>query len=97
MTRYLRPNQPRTPYPSYPEVEMQLPEWRVATLHLHTCVTGLMKEESSHVKPVLNWANVCSPNILRTVRRTMIRFLIELLVAEYGSESPNFTSFSTGL
>ena len=32
------------------------------------------------VKPVLNWANVCSPNILRTVRLTMIRFLIELLV-----------------
>ena len=32
------------------------------------------------VKPVLNWANVCSPNILRTVRRTMIRFLIELLI-----------------
>ena len=32
------------------------------------------------VKPVLNWANGCSPNILRTVRRTMIRFLIELLV-----------------
>ena len=35
-------------------------------------------EES--VKPVLNWANVCSPNILRTLRRTTIRFLIELLV-----------------
>ena len=32
------------------------------------------------VKPILNWANVCSPNILRTVRQTMIRFLIELLV-----------------
>ena len=32
------------------------------------------------LKPVLNWANVCSPNILRTVRRTMICFLIELLV-----------------
>ena len=32
------------------------------------------------IKPVLNWANVCSPNILRTVRRTIIRFLIELLV-----------------
>ena len=32
------------------------------------------------VKPVLNWANVCSTNILRTVRRTMIRFLIELIV-----------------
>ena len=32
------------------------------------------------LKPVLNWANVCSQNRLRTVRRTMIRFLIELLV-----------------
>ena len=32
------------------------------------------------LKPILNWANVCSPNILRTLRRTMIRFLIELLV-----------------
>ena len=32
------------------------------------------------VKPVLNCANVCLPNILRTVRRNMIRFLIELLV-----------------
>ena len=32
------------------------------------------------VKPVLNWANACSPNILRTVRRTMVRLLIELLV-----------------
>ena len=32
------------------------------------------------LRPVLNWANVCLPNILRTVRRTMIRFLIELLV-----------------
>ena len=31
-------------------------------------------------KPVLNWANVCSPNILRTVGRTRIPFLIELLV-----------------
>ena len=29
---------------------------------------------------ILNWADVCSPNILRTVRRTMICFLIELLV-----------------
>ena len=32
------------------------------------------------LKPVLNWAKVCSPNVLRTVRQTMIRFLIELLV-----------------
>ena len=29
---------------------------------------------------VLNWENICSPKILRTIRRTMIRFLIELLV-----------------
>ena len=36
--------------------------------------------EKAYLKPVFNWANVCSPNILRTVRRTMIRFLIELLV-----------------
>ena len=34
----------------------------------------------TNLKPVLNWANVCSPNILRTLRQTMIRFLIELLV-----------------
>ena len=32
------------------------------------------------VKPVLNWANVCSPNILRILRPTMIRFLTELLI-----------------
>ena len=32
------------------------------------------------LKPVLNWANVCPRNILRTVRRNMISFLIELLV-----------------
>ena len=49
------------------------------------------------LKPVLNRANVCSPNILWTVRRTVIRFLIELLFAEHGSDNPNFTSFSSGL
>ena len=50
------------------------------------------------LKPVLNWANVGSPNILRTVRRTMIRFLTELLVrSKHGSDSPNFTSFSNWL
>ena len=32
------------------------------------------------LKSVLNWANVCSSNTLRTVHRTMIRFLTELLV-----------------
>ena len=29
------------------------------------------------IKPVLNWVNVCSPNILE---HTMIRFIIEILV-----------------
>ena len=44
--------------------------------HIHYVVS------KSHVlSPFsLNWAKVCSPNILRTVRRTVIRFLIELLV-----------------
>ena len=36
----------------------------------------------TNLKPVLNWENVCSPNVLWTVRRTMIRFLIELLVRQ---------------
>ena len=26
-----------------------------------------------YLKPVLNWANVCSPNMVRTVRRTLLR------------------------
>ena len=34
------------------------------------------------LKPVLNWVNICSPNILPTLRRTMIHFLIELLVRQ---------------
>ena len=45
---------------------------------IRTAVVTVRPEVS--LKPVLNWANVCSPNILRTPRRTMIRFLIELLV-----------------
>ena len=28
------------------------------------------------LKPVFNWANVCSPDILWTLRGTMISFLI---------------------
>ncbi len=47
------------------------------------CQSFLMpvrKRRQRGLKPVLNWANVCTPNILRTLRRTMIRFLIELLV-----------------
>ena len=47
----------------------------VIFIKLLVCSNGF-----GQVKPVLNWANVCSPNILRTLRRTMIRFLIELLV-----------------
>ena len=35
---------------------------------------------SLFLKPVLSWANACSPHILQTVRRNMIRFLIDLLV-----------------
>ena len=43
------------------------------------CLPGDCTPLIFRLKPVLNWANVCSPNILRTVRRTMICFLIELL------------------
>ena len=32
------------------------------------------------LKPVLNWANVCSPEHTSDIRRTMIRFLTEHLV-----------------
>ena len=39
-----------------------------------------VRTEHVHVKPVLNWVNICSPNILRTLWRTIIHFLIELLV-----------------
>ena len=47
---------------------------------------------SLFLKPVLNWANACSPNILRTVRRTMIRFLIELLFRRtWFGQSEEFT------
>ena len=45
---------------------------------VRTCIKRIVCQHS--LKPLLNWANVCSPNILQTVRRTMIRFLIELLV-----------------
>ena len=43
-------------------------------------VSDTIYTDDTFITPVLNWANVCSPNILQTVRRTMIRFLIELLV-----------------
>ena len=51
-----------------------IPQWS-SILSASLCVTTLLM-----LKPVLYWANVCSPNILRTVRRTMIRLLIEHLV-----------------
>ena len=44
-------------------------------------LTKAASDGSLSFKLVLNWAHVlCSPNILRTLQRTMIRFLIELLV-----------------
>ena len=46
--------------------------------HLYGRVLGT--KTFTLLKPVLNWANVCSPIILRTLQRTVIRFLIELLV-----------------
>ena len=54
--------------------------------HRHASFTSLRRISHSqtsiniNIKPVLNWANVCSPEHIRTLRRTMIRFLIELLV-----------------
>ena len=55
-------------------------------LFLCSCRTAIHRTSAMIIsivrdlKPVLNWANVCSPNILQTVQRTMIHFLIELLV-----------------
>ena len=51
-------------------------------LHVDVLITlyGIISLYLNKSLPILNWANVCSPNILQTVRRTMIRFLIELLV-----------------
>ena len=62
-----------------------VPSAIVSTRSTRSINTGTPRNEPHDVtlprlKPVLNWANVCSPNILRTLRRTMIRFLIELLV-----------------
>ena len=39
-----------------------------------------MKEDFLALRVNVYWVNVCSPNILRTLRWTMIHFLIELLV-----------------
>ena len=58
-------------------------ETAVIRLCCLTAPSGTNINQTRHhhcVKPVLNWANVCSLNILRTVRRTMIHFLTELLV-----------------
>ena len=54
--------------------------WRISSIVVVRPFKAESYLEQYWLKPVLNWANVCSPNILRTVRRTMIRFLIELLV-----------------
>ena len=51
----------------------------------HDLSSSIVASSMLLVKPVLNWANVCSPNILvllQTVQRTMIHFLIEFLVRQ---------------
>ena len=59
----------------------ELEQARLPCLGLASLATQVkLGSTPDRLKPVLNWVNVCSPNILRTVRRTMIRFLIELLV-----------------
>ena len=52
------------------------------TLSLPRChlKTTSKSAKFESLKPVLKWANVYLPNILRTVWRTMICFLIEVLV-----------------
>ena len=59
-------------------LRLSVTERELSDNYVHACSSVL--KNSVYVKPVLNWANVCSPNILRTIRRTMIRFLTELLV-----------------
>ncbi len=55
---------------------------KLSYMYLHKMVVQVQSSASNQtvLKPVLNWANVCSPNILQILRRTVIRFLIELLV-----------------
>ena len=52
------------------------------TTRLHVWAHNLHRQSvvSETLSPFLYWANVCSPSILRAVRRTMIRFFMELLV-----------------
>ena len=54
--------------------------WAFPKLSSYLGLNWTRSRHSSCLKPVLNWAHVCSANILRTVRRTMICFLTELLV-----------------
>ena len=52
----------------------------VVLLTHELCAARVLSLPVAQLKPVLNWANVWSPNTLRTLRRSMIRFLFELLV-----------------
>ena len=54
--------------------------WAFPKLSSYLGLNWTSSRHSSCLKPVLNWVNVCSANILWTVWRTMICFLIELLV-----------------
>ena len=69
-------------------------------LYCHSRPENNPQNKNSHLvhtgsdqKPVLNWANVFSPDILWTLRRTMIRFLTELLVRRiwFGQSKLYFT------
>ena len=42
--------------------------WGITIRHVWRGI--VVKQSALCIKPVLNWANACSPNILRTVRRT---------------------------
>ena len=55
-------------------------ESRMQLEHRHIVDSIYYSCHCEALKSFLNWANICSPNILWTIQRTMICFLIELLV-----------------
>ena len=62
-------------------MQCELEHWNSPPRHgAESHATDSVEHVSVYLRPVLNWEVVCSPNILRTLRRTMICFLIELLV-----------------
>ena len=47
--------------------------FRLVGFRLRSSLFSGLHFSNSSLKPVLNWANVCSPNVVRTVRRTLLR------------------------